>query len=193
MTGLQGKVIAVTGAASGIGLAVARLAAAQGAVLALADIQEEPLQKVVEELQASGARVSRSIVNVTSTEMVDDWTRSIIIEYGRLDGAANLAGVEGAARAEGSGGKGPALKDLTDEEWSLVMSVNLTGLMRCVRAQIRVMGAGSSIVNASSVLGLTGRDYMLAYSVSKHGVIGLTKSVAKEVGIHGIRVNAIAP
>jgi NAD(P)-dependent dehydrogenase (short-subunit alcohol dehydrogenase family) len=106
---------------------------------------------------------------------------------GKLDGAANIAGVEGKH------GVFTNFIDMKNEEWDYIISINLTGLMYCLRAELRVMEKGASIVNAASIAGLMGRPGIGAYSVSKHGVVGLTKTAAKEVGPQGIRVNAVAP
>ena len=188
MASLQGKVIAITGAASGIGLALAKLAASRGAKLSLADIQKETLDQVVAELKSSGAHVLGTRMNVASVSEVDGWIKATVQHFGKLDGAANLAGVEGKG--------GPwfgAVQDIDDEVWDFILSINLTGLMYCLRAELRVMEPGSSIVNASSVAGMMGRQQIGPYSASKHAVIGLTKTAAKENGPRGVRVNAIAP
>lgn len=184
---LKGKVIAITGAASGIGLALTRACAADGAKLALADIQQPALDKIVEELKSSGVEVVGTKVNVASNQEVDDWISSTVKHFGKLDGAANIAGVEGKNLLSCS------ITELPNEEWDHIISINLTGLMYCLRAELRVMGKGGSIVNAASTAGLRGRPGIGAYSTSKHGVIGLTRAAAKENGSKGIRVNAIAP
>ena len=126
-------------------------------------------------------------MNVTSNQAVDDWIAATIHHFGRVDGAANIAGVTTKEA------KYPFLADVSNEEWEFVMGINTTGLFYLLRAQVRVMKNGASIVNASSGTGLVGRPGMAAYSASKHAVIGLTKSVAKEYGPKGIRVNAVAP
>jgi len=186
---LQGKVIAITGASSGIGLATAKKCAEEGARLALCDINQTSLSKVVDDIKASGTDVIGSPVDVANAQSVNDWISQVVEHYGRIDGAANVAGVEGKP-----GDKVFAnLVDITDENWNFILSVNLTGLFYCLRAQLRVMGKGGSILNVASMAGLMGRPGIGAYRASKHGVVGLTRTAAKEVGAKGIRVNAIAP
>jgi len=180
----EGKVVAITGAASGIALALTKLLASRGARLALADIQADALNKLVEDLKAQGVEATGTIVDVSSSTAVDNWIASTVKHFGTLDGAANIAGIElGFTNIE----------DLKNETWDKMIAVNLTGVMYCVRAEIRVMKRGASIVNAASLAGIMGRPGIGAYACSKHGVVGLTKTVAKEVGAKGIRVNAIAP
>lgn len=128
-----------------------------------------------------------TVLNVTSNEEVCNWIASTVKHFGTLDGAANIAGVTTKEA------KYPFLADVSNEEWEFVMGINSTGLFYLMRAQIRVMKKGASIVNASSGTGLVGRPGMAAYSASKHAVIGLTKSAAKEYGPQGIRINAVAP
>ena len=188
MATLQGKVIAITGGASGIGLALAKLTGSRGAKLALADIQKGPLDQVVGELRQTVPDVVGTCVNVASASEVDNWITSTMEHFGKIDGAANLAGVEG----KGVPWFGP-IQDITDEVWDYIISINLTGLMYCLRAELKVMGSGSAIVNASSTAGMMGRQNIGPYSASKHAVVGLTKTAAKESGPRGIRVNAVAP
>lgn len=190
MSLLQGKVIAITGAASGIGLATARTCAQRGASLALSDVQAKVLEQSVAELKGAFPKtdIVGTQVDVTDPRSVNSWITATIEHFGTLDGAANIAGVEGAKK-----GVFCNVEDLGDEEWDFVIGVNLTGVFNCVRAQLRVMKRGASIVNCASLAGLIGRPGICAYSVSKHGVIGLTRTVAKEVGEKSIRVNAVAP
>jgi len=183
----EGKVVAITGAASGIGLALSKLLASRGAKLALADIQKEALDKTVSDIKASGADAIGTVVDVSSNQAVDDWINGTVKHFGKLDGAANLAGVEGRNSVFTN------FEDMKNEEWDFIIAVNLTGVMYCLRAELRVMKAGASIVNAASLAGVMGRPGIGAYAVSKHGVVGMTRTAAKEVGGKGIRVNAIAP
>ncbi|KAJ9633839.1 hypothetical protein H2204_006624 [Knufia peltigerae] len=187
MSTLKDKVVAITGAASGIGRAVAHESALHGASLALADIQGPALKQVAQDLRSQGAQVTATVVDVVDSDCVDDWIRSTVDTYGRLDGAVNMAGIEGDDKI---------FRNFTDTEnstWDKIIQVNLTGMFYCLRAQLRVMKQGAAIVNAASTAALSGRAGVMAYSVSKHGVLGLTRCAARESGSRGIRVNAVAP
>lgn len=120
---------------------------------------------------------------------MEDWIDATVRHFGRLDGAANMAGMIGSKHGTGS------LLEQDDAEWDMLLRVNLSGVMYCMRAQIRAIQGTSktgSIVNAASIQGLRGFALHAAYSATKHGVVGLTRSVAKEVGPE-IRVNSVAP
>ncbi|WQF78907.1 Putative short-chain dehydrogenase/reductase SDR, NAD(P)-binding domain superfamily [Colletotrichum destructivum] len=183
------KVIAVTGAASGIGLATAHLLASRGAKLSLADINAEGLREAHSDIQTrhTEAEIYTSAVDVTDYDQVERWTANTIEHFGRLDGAANLAGVI----PKSVGKKGLADQDL--DEWEFVMGVNLKGVMHCLKAQLSMIQDNGSIVNASSIAGLQGRPNNGAYTASKHAILGLTRTAAKEVGCRSIRVNAVCP
>lgn len=192
----SGKVYTITGLA-GIGLAVAKLLHSQGALLSLGDISSAALTTAFESLGSDPSTVLTTVVDVTSVESVNAWIDATIQKFGRLDGAANMAGAIGKHHGIRN------LIDQDDKEWELIMKVNVTGLMHCLRAQMRaIVASGSSgeeegkckgsIVNASSIQGLRGFAKHAAYSASKHAVVGLTRSVAKEMG-PDIRINAIAP
>lgn len=189
MTSLQGKVIAVTGAASGMGEATAHLLAARGAKISLADVQEEALKRVQAAILAEqkDAEVLVTTVDVRNWDQVDSWIQATVARWGRLDGAANLAGVISKYASVNT------IADQDFADWDFVMGVNTVGMMHCLKAQTRVIADGGSLVNASSLLGMTGGAKNAVYTASKHAVTGLTRAVAKEFGERGIRVNAINP
>ncbi|KAI9698168.1 MAG: hypothetical protein M1836_004170 [Candelina mexicana] len=193
MSSLSGKSIAITGGASGIGLATAIHLLQLGAHVSIADIQQKSLDNASETLKStisssnSGSKFLATQVDVRSSSSIKEWLSNTIKEFGKLDGCANLAGVIGPSL----GLKGIA--ELGDEEWDLIIGVNLTGVFNCLRAELGVIADGGSIVNASSIAGLIGMPNNAAYVASKHAVLGLTRTAAKEVGSRGIRVNAIAP
>lgn len=188
---MEGKVFAITGV-SGTGLAVAQQLLAQGARVSLADVSQDALDRAVEHLKSSAVSGSpRSImttaVDVADVTKVNAWIEATTKHFGRLDGAANMAGTIGNYHGIRT------LKETDDEEWEFIMQINVTGLMYCLRAELKAMTQGGSIVNAASIQGLRGFANHAAYSTSKHAVVGLTRSVAKEVVGDGIRVNAVAP
>lgn len=193
MDSFQNKVYAITGVA-GIGLAVAKQLHARGARLSLADISPSTLTAAIAAIHPTTSNPSTiltTVLDISSSAAVKHWITSTVKHFGRLDGAANMAGTIGAQHGVGK------IVDLEDEEWDMLVRVNLSGMMYCVRAEVRAIienapdGKGS-IVNASSIQGIRGFALHAAYSTTKHGVVGLTRSVAKEVG-PGIRVNAVAP
>ena len=193
MTSLAKKVIVVTGAASGMGLATAIGLFVRGADLSISDISEEGLEKAVSAMNAAATSKGTSntiittVVDIRDSDQVDHWIAKTVKHFGRLDGAANVAGVIGKNYGVHK------LTELSNEEWDFIHGTNLRGLFYCMRAELRVMANGGSLVNCSSVTGLEGHAKNAAYSASKHGVIGLTRSAANEVGERGIRVNVIAP
>ncbi|KAH8769303.1 3-oxoacyl-reductase [Hyaloscypha finlandica] len=200
-TNLKGKAIAVTGAASGIGRATAKMLAERGAVLAIADLNGEALETVVSELKSSGAAVTGTVLDVRDAKKVEEWITDIVEREGRLDGAANLAGVIGLSTGIS------LIEDYPYSEFDYILDVNMKGIFNCMRAELKAMkslieegkkeeGKGqklASIVNMASVAGTTGMGRNCAYVASKHAIVGLTRSAAKECGGCGVRVNAIAP
>lgn len=184
------RVIAITGGASGIGLSTAHLLASRHAALALADINSTTLSAAKQSLLEAypSLNIHVFVVDVSSESSVSSWLDAVQAHFGHIDGAVNLAGI--IPRTIGL--SGVDVQDLDD--WNRVIGVNLTGTMLCMKYQLRLMSDHGSIVNASSIGGVQGLPFNAAYSASKHGVIGLTRSVAKEVGkTRGIRVNAVCP
>ncbi|KAK5053927.1 hypothetical protein LTR84_001889 [Exophiala bonariae] len=185
MASFDGRVIAITGAASGMGLATAQLLASRGARISLADLNEEGLQKAISMLSGSddGSRHLCTVVDVRKTSSVDAWIAATVQNFGCLDGAVNMAGVIT---------KAAPIVDASDQDWDFVMDVNATGVFRCLRAQLRVMNdKGGSIVSAASTFGQIGAPGNVAYCASKAAVIAATRTAAKEH--QHIRVNCVAP
>ncbi|KXJ85753.1 hypothetical protein Micbo1qcDRAFT_221555 [Microdochium bolleyi] len=191
---LKDKVILVSGGAGGIGKETARLLAASGAKISLADFSEKPLNDFAEELSKtySGAQVSTTVVDVRSQASVEKWVNQAVSDFGGsgIDGAANLAGV----LPKNTLGTSAGIEHIANDVWEQVIGVNLTGLMYCMRAQLPKFNDHGSMVNAASVAGLRGYAGSAAYGASKFGVVGLTLCAAQDVGKdRGIRVNAVAP
>ncbi|KAK4089024.1 hypothetical protein Purlil1_6457 [Purpureocillium lilacinum] len=229
---LQGKVFAVTGGASGIGLATSKLLLERGATVCVADVDDSalgaaeaiftaqvsqpsqpPLSQEQQQRQPTSTpseppaappaptktgetshdgeakpRFEITRVDVTQRAQVDAWVAGIVERFGRLDGAANIAGVIGRYHSVGS-----VADTDDDEEWHRLIAVNLTGCMYCLRAELKCVVDGGSIVNMASIHGTNAMALHGAYGASKHGVVGLTRAAAKEVGDREIRVNAVAP
>lgn len=184
---MKDRVIVITGAASGMGLETARLLASQGAKLSLADVQERPLKELETELNNAGAHVMTQVVDVRDRKAVEAWIAATVEKFGKLDGAANLAGVVGKQANITN------IEDVDDDDWDFVFGVNVVGMRNCLRAQVPHLNEGGSIVNAASILGVIGASKNLAYSASKHAVVGITRSAAKELGPRKIRVNCFCP
>lgn len=188
MPALQGKVIAISGAAGGIGSATAARLASKGADLSLADMDAEALDQIADELRLKyKVNVISTKVDVSSSDQVNSWITSTIKHCSKLSGAVNLAGTVG--REFGLN----LAHEVTDDDFDAVMAINVKGLMACQRAQLQHIESGGSIVNAASVSGKMGIRKALAYAASKHAVIGLTRVAAAENGHRNVRVNAIAP
>lgn len=183
MASLKGKVIAITGAASGIGLSTARLLASRGATLSLADLNQSGLGTALSSLE--GSNHLTTVVDVRKTSDIDSWISKTVKALGKLDGACNLAGVHT--------GKGLPLAEESDEDWDFMMGVNGKGVFLCMRAELNNMKDGGAIVNAASIAGIRGMPNGAIYVASKHAVVGMTRSAARENGKRNIRINAIAP
>jgi NAD(P)-dependent dehydrogenase (short-subunit alcohol dehydrogenase family) len=184
---LQGQVAVVTGAATGIGYAIASRLARAGASVAIADLNEEKAEASSKTLSAeTGATVFPLLLDVTESGMTHAAFDHLIAHRGRVDILVNNAGIAGSAAP---------LWEVNEEEWHRVLQVNLFGVFHCCRAvipQMRKQQYGR-IVNIASIAGKEGNPNMTAYSASKAAVIGFTKSLAKEVATEKICVNAVAP
>jgi NAD(P)-dependent dehydrogenase (short-subunit alcohol dehydrogenase family) len=184
MASFKGKVIAITGAATGIGRATARLLASRGATLSLCDINEAELKNTVKSFGGNPGDHLTTGVDVSKSDQVNSWISSTVKSFGKIDGAANIAGI---------GPRIKELRDLTDADWNLVQSINAAGVFYSLRAQLPHMNRGGSIVNCASVAGLGGSAGSAEYTSSKHAVVGMTKVAAREEGKNEIRINAVAP
>ncbi|KAK7402414.1 Short-chain dehydrogenase/reductase aba4 [Neonectria punicea] len=181
---LAGKVYAITGGGSGIGLATAQILSRRGATVCVADINPTAMESAASYFTEKQAPFTVTRVDVSQRNQVEDWLDSVVNKFGRLDGAANVAGVIGKHHGLRT------VTELEDDEWHKIIAVNLTGTMYCLRAELRRVVDGGSIVNVASIHGFAKHS---AYDASKHGIVGLTRAAAKENGQREVRVNAVAP
>ncbi|MGQ9706598.1 MAG: 3-oxoacyl-[acyl-carrier-protein] reductase [bacterium] len=181
---LEGKVAIITGGARGIGKAICERFLKEGCVVCLIDIVEDELKKVLGESQYKD-RLRLFTVDVSSVEGVDGAIEMIVKEFERIDILVNNAGIT----------RDTLLMRMTEEDWDSVIRVNLKGAFNCIKAVIKPMmkNRWGRIINITSVIGLSGNAGQANYSASKAGLIGLTKSSAKELASRGITVNCIAP
>ena len=183
---LPGRVAIVTGAARGIGFAIAERLSRAGARVVIADVAEEGAAAAVERLRGAGGKAVAAVADVTRPEEVAAMVERALEDFGRLDILVNNAGITG---------RDAPLWETTDEDWGRVLGLNLTATFYCCRAAVPHMRERHSgaIVNVASISGKEGNPNMLPYSVSKAGVICLTKALAKEVITDNVRVNCVAP
>ncbi len=182
---LEGRVALVTGGARGIGKAVCLRLAAEGAKVAMADILPEVAEASAKEFRDMGYDALAVTANVAKVEDADNAIKSVIDKYGKIDILVNCAGIT----------KDNLMLRMSEQDWDAVIAVNLKGTYNMIKAASRPMMKAryGKIVNVSSVVGRAGNAGQVNYSASKAGVIGVTKSVAKELGSRNIYVNAVAP
>jgi NAD(P)-dependent dehydrogenase (short-subunit alcohol dehydrogenase family) len=183
-----GKVVVITGAASGIGRATAAHFSRARARVVVADVKAVAGQACADDLAAQGGEAVFVRCDVTEERDVERLVANTLDRFGSLDIAFNNAGIEGSAEVPTT--------DLEVDEWARIIGVNLTGVWLCLKHELRhmVSHGGGCIVNTSSTAGLgPAVSSGAAYSASKHGVVGLTVTAAREFAGHGVRINAVCP
>lgn len=185
MKPLENKIALVTGAARGIGQAIALQLAADGADLVLCDVKAEWLDDTAAKVKALGRRAESYAMDVASAAAVGEAVAKVVADFGRIDVLVNNAGVTRDA----------LLIRMTEEDWDAVLDVNLKGAFLVTKAVVKLMmkQRAGAIVNVASVVGIMGNVGQANYTASKAGLIALTKTTAKELGSRNVRVNAVAP
>ncbi len=187
MFDLTGKVAVVTGGAQGIGRAIARALAGQGADVAIVDVNRALAEEVAEELRGLGRRALALQADVADLQQVTAAVDWVLAGWGRVDILVNNAGILSTV----------PFRELTEDEWDRVMAVDLKGVYNGCRAVVETMIAqgGGRIINIASIAGKRGGGFLgtTAYSAAKAGVIGFSKALARELASHGVTVNVVAP
>lgn len=181
---LENKVTVITGAGSGIGKETALLFAKEGAKVVVADVNEKAGEETVVEIKKNGEGFFVKL-DVSNREQSKQMVKTTLEKYGKIDVLINNAGIVQDA----------FLSKMTEEQWDKVINVNLKGVFNCTQAVVEVMmnQGNGVIINTSSIVGLEGNVGQVNYAATKAGLIGMTKTLAKELGKKGIRVNAVAP
>lgn len=183
---LSNKVALVTGAGRGIGRAIALKFAQEGADVIITDLKvDETVEQFIAELQGFGVRAKAYASNAADFAAAHDLVKQVVADFGRLDVLVNNAGIT----------RDGLMMRMTEEQWDLVINVNLKSAFNLIHAATPVMmkQRSGSIINMASVVGVSGNAGQANYSASKAGMIGLAKSIAKEMGSRGVRANSIAP
>lgn len=185
MKKLESKIAVITGGADGIGKATAEKFVTEGATVAIWDLNEEKGKQTVKEIEQKGGKASFQKVNTAVYAEVENATKQVVEKYEKLDIIINNAGITRDA----------SLKKMTPEQWQQVIDVNLTGVFNCCKcaSDVMVENGYGRIINASSVVALYGNFGQTNYVATKSGLIGMTKTLARELGRKGITVNAVAP
>jgi 3-oxoacyl-[acyl-carrier protein] reductase len=179
---MKGKVTILTGGAQGIGRTIAGFLADRGSDMVIFDVLDG--EATVAELREKGVRAAYFKVDVSSLAQVEQAVATVVKEMGGIDNLVNNAGIT----------RDKLLLRMSEEEWDQVIRVNLKGVFTCTKTVIRhMLKKGGNIVNISSIIGLMGNAGQANYAASKAGIVGFTKSVAREYGERRIRVNAVAP
>ncbi len=181
---LENKVTVITGAGSGIGKETAFLFAKEGAKVVVADVNEKAGEETVAQINKNGEGFFVKL-DVSNREQAKQMVKITLEKYGKIDVLINNAGIVQDA----------FLSKMTEEQWDKVINVNLKGVFNCAQAVVEVMmnQGNGVIINTSSIVGLNGNVGQVNYAATKAGLIGMTKTLAKELGRKGIRVNAVAP
>jgi len=183
---LKDKVAVITGGANGLGKATAFLFSEHGAKVVIVDVNQEAGEKVVNEITVNGGIISFEKTDISKSSDVNKMMENVVAKYGGVDILINNAGILADAR----------LVKMSEEAWDRVININLKGIFLCGQTAAKVMiekEKGGVILNTSSVVGIYGNFGQSNYVASKAGVIGMTKTWARELGKYNIRVNAVAP